>query len=300
MHARGVKIAMRMSKVSRIPTIWIAIVVAAGLGRASSQAVPRTDANSIQAHAQLKDKTRQGRIDVYFAGDSITRRWGTSDAQYRDLLANWRQNFFGWNAADFGWGGDTVQNVLWRLEDGEFDGVRPNVVVLMAGTNNIADTPRTAIDSRIVDEIASGIRAILELVQHRAPEATIVVMGITPRLDRQGGPSLAPTIAAANARIGALADGRRVRFLDLNGALAAPDGAPHAGMTVDGLHLTVAGYQVWADALKPILTEILGPPATTDHAPPPSGNPADKQPRVRLKADTVVLGNGRSRRLLRG
>ena len=250
--------------------------MAAGTAWASSQAVPRIDANSMQAHAQLKDKARQGRIDVYFTGDSITRRWGTSDAQYRDLLANWRRNFFGWNAADFGWGGDTVQNVLWRLEDGEFDGVRPKVVVLMAGTNNIADTPRTAIDSRIVDEIASGIQAIVELVQHRAPDATIVVMGITPRFDRQGGPGLAPTIAATNARIGALADGRRVRFLDLNGALAAPDGAPRAGMTVDGLHLTVAGYQVWADALKPILTEILGPPATTDHAPPPSGNPGNK------------------------
>ncbi len=80
---------------------------------------PRTDQNSMIAHAQLLEKARQGVIDIYFVGDSITRRWGTSDEQYKELLANWRQNFFGWNAANFGWGADKVQNILWRLHNGE-------------------------------------------------------------------------------------------------------------------------------------------------------------------------------------
>jgi hypothetical protein len=66
--------------------------------------VARTDENSRIAHAQLLDKARRGGIDVYFAGDSITRRWGTSDVAYRDFLDNWTRNFFGWNAANFGWG----------------------------------------------------------------------------------------------------------------------------------------------------------------------------------------------------
>src|SRR5690554_4750209 len=70
----------------------------------------RTDANSQLAHEQLLEKARRGGIDVYFIGDSITRRWGCSDPQYADLLANWQANFFGWNAANFGWGGDTTQN----------------------------------------------------------------------------------------------------------------------------------------------------------------------------------------------
>ena len=68
-------------------------------------------------------KAKQGGIDIYFEGDSITRRWGATD--YPDLLANWKQNFFGWNAADFGWGADTIQNILWRLDNGELDGVNP-------------------------------------------------------------------------------------------------------------------------------------------------------------------------------
>src|SRR5258708_21909923 len=103
----------------------------------ADQPVFRTDANSLVAHAQLLAKAKQAGIDVYFEGDSITRRWGAVD--YPDLLANWKQNFFGWNAADFGWGGDRTQNILWRLENGELDGVNPKVVVLLAGINNVGD-----------------------------------------------------------------------------------------------------------------------------------------------------------------
>src|SRR5262245_53453598 len=78
---------------------------------------PRTDQNSMTAHEQLLQKAKQGRIDVYFVGDSIVRRWGALD--YPELLANWKQNFHGWNAANFGWGADRTQNMLWRLEHGE-------------------------------------------------------------------------------------------------------------------------------------------------------------------------------------
>jgi hypothetical protein len=74
-------------------------------------------------------------------GDSITRRWGASDAQYQDFLANWNRSFFGWNAANSGSGSDTVQNILWRLANGELDDVHPKVIVLLAGTNNLGGKP---------------------------------------------------------------------------------------------------------------------------------------------------------------
>jgi hypothetical protein len=97
----------------------------------------RTDKNSQLAHERLLAKRKQGRIDVYFEGDSITRRWGATD--YPQLLENWKKNFFGWNAADFGWGADRVENILWRLENGELDDVNPKVIVLLAGTNNVGN-----------------------------------------------------------------------------------------------------------------------------------------------------------------
>src|SRR3712207_1969174 len=98
----------------------------------ADRAVPRTDANSAAAHAELLEKRTRGRIDIYFEGDCIVRRWGATD--YPDFLANWKQNFHGWNAADFGWGADQLQHILWRLENGELDGVNPKVIVFLGGT----------------------------------------------------------------------------------------------------------------------------------------------------------------------
>ena len=116
-------------------------------------------------------------------GDSITRRWGASDDQYKDFLANWNQNFFGWNAADFGWGGDATQNILWRLNNGELDGVNPKIIVLLAGTNNVGNAiPRNDDDAAVAD-ITKGIKAILDICRQKAPGATIILMGITPRND---------------------------------------------------------------------------------------------------------------------
>jgi lysophospholipase L1-like esterase len=237
---------------------------------------PRTDRNSQIAHAQLVEKARRGGIDVYFEGDSITRRWGTSDAPYRDFLLNWRRNFFGWNAANFGWGGDTVQNVLWRVDNGELDDVHPKVIVLMAGTNNLGSAVRQSVDEAVVEEVTSGLGAILAVMQRKAPEAVVILMGITPRRDSAGGTSVITTIGAINSRLAASADGRRVRFLSINDKLATADGRLIEGVTVDGLHLSLTGYQIWADALKPIFTEILGPPAATDHAPDPTGDPSSR------------------------
>ncbi|HEX4413312.1 MAG TPA: GDSL-type esterase/lipase family protein, partial [Lacipirellulaceae bacterium] len=107
------------------------------------------------------------------------------------------------------------------------------------------------------------------------PEATIVLTAIFPRDDK---PDLMPTINDMNSLIAKFADGDRIRFLNVNSHLAGEDGKLLEGMLQDGLHPTEKGYQVWADSLKPILTDILGPPAKTDHAPPPTGNPADATP----------------------
>ena len=259
--------------------LLVVINVAMLSAQDGSQPLARTDENSRIAHRQLVEKARRGGIDVYFAGDSITRRWGTSDAAYRQFLDNWTHNFFGWNAANFGWGGDTVQNVLWRLSEGELDGVRPKVIVVMAGTNNVGGTPREGVDQGVVEFVANAMRAILEVAQKKAPGATVILMGITPRTDSLDGASVMPTIDAINDRYARMADGAarsrgRVRYLNINRELAKADGAPREGVTVDGLHLSVTGYQVWADALKPILTEILGPPAATDHGPPPTADPS--------------------------
>ena len=242
--------------------------VVLGAQAPADQPAARADANSQLAHTQLLEKARRGGIDIYFEGDSITRRWGATD--YPELLANWKQNFFGWNAADFGWGADRTENILWRLENGELDGVHPKVIVLLAGTNNVgnrAPAPDAAVD------ITQGIAAILRVMRRKAPEATIILTAIFPRNDSM---AALPVIGQINANLERLADGKKIRFLNVNHKLADGSGRLFDGMmnARDQLHPTLQGYQVWADALKPVFTELLGPPAKEDHAPAPTGDPS--------------------------
>ncbi|HWW00277.1 MAG TPA: GDSL-type esterase/lipase family protein [Candidatus Acidoferrum sp.] len=245
-----------------------------GRSGSASRPQPRTDSNSLLAHQQLVRKAKQGGIDVFFVGDSIIRRWGATDPQYQPLLENWKTNFFGWNAANFGWGADRIENILWRLENGELDGVNPKVIVVLAGINNVGTEPGGA---DRVEDITQGLRALLDVCQARASNATVIMTAIFPRNDNM---AVIPSINQINRNIARMADGRKVRYLDINDKLADKDGRLFPGMmNADQLHPTLKAYQVWADALKPMLTDLLGPPAKNDHAPPPTGDPSSNDSR---------------------
>jgi lysophospholipase L1-like esterase len=232
----------------------------------ADRSAARNDENSLIAHGQLLAKSKQGRIDVYFEGDSITRRWGATD--YPELLANWKRNFFGWNAADFGWGADKVESILWRLENGELDGVNPRVIVLLAGTNNVGNHDPPA-------GITRGLEAVVRLMQSKAPGTTIILTAIFPRNDKI---EIMPVIDRINENLAHLADGKKIRYLDINRKLADENGKLFDGMmNPDLLHPTLQGYQVWADALKPVLLELVGPQDVEDHAPPPTGDPSARK-----------------------
>jgi len=232
----------------------------------AAEPTARSEPISIMAHQELVAKARRGGIDLYFLGDSITRRWGATD--YPDLLADFSRTFYGWNAGNFGWGADRIENMLWRVEHGELAGVNPKVIVILAGTNNIGKAPPTAAQ---LDDIAKGYRALVNRCQALAPDATVVLTAVFPRNDN---PAVYPAIRRLNQDIAGLADGARIRFLDVNAGLADAAGILRDGMTVDRLHPTLEGYHVWAAGLRPVLTELLGPPADADTAPPPTGDPA--------------------------
>lgn len=229
---------------------------------------PRADKNSQIAHQQMVAKAKSGRIDLYFLGDSITRRWGTSDKLWAESYANWKKNFWGWNAGNFGWGADSAQNILWRIENGELEGVNPKVIVLLAGTNNIGA-------GQSAESVARAVGAILKTCRQKAPKAKIILTGITPRNDKM---EYIPVIDQTNVFLQKLADGKTIRYLNINRGLADRDGRLFPGMTIDNLHLSPKGYQVWADALKPILTSLLGKPKSTDLAPPPTSDPSQTSP----------------------
>jgi lysophospholipase L1-like esterase len=235
--------------------------------QADHSAIERRDQNSQTAHQELLAKTKQGQIDVYFQGDSITRRWGALD--YPKLLAHFEKSFFGWNAANFAWGGDNTHNILWRMQNGELEGVKPKVVVLQAGTNNLPW--RGPASETQIDDAAEGIETIVAEFLRHAPDATVILTAVFPRTQNL---DLAPAIEQINKRIAKLADHPNVRFLNINERLTDADGRLLPEVTSDGLHLEEPGYQIWAEALRPMLREILGPPAEEDYAPPATGDPS--------------------------
>ncbi|KAF0095916.1 MAG: GDSL family lipase [Puniceicoccaceae bacterium 5H] len=262
------------------PLAWVAACLALPLGLLAAQpeethppaahaAYAPWNENGRIAHQQLLEKARSGQIDLYFLGDSITRRWGATD--YPQFLAHWQETFFGWNAANFGWGSDSTHHMLWRIQHGELDGVNPKVIVILAGTNNIGkgDHPGRGIDA------AEGVEALVTACQEKAPQATIILTAIFPRNDS---PKSNAQIDRANARIEQLADGEKVRWININDQIADENGQLFEGMTLDQLHLSLKGYQVWARNLVPLLTELLGPPADEDHAPAPTGDPSVASP----------------------
>jgi hypothetical protein len=124
----------------------------------------------------------------------------------------------------------------------------PKVFVILAGTTNLTTAPNDC-DS---EEIAQGIKAIVETCQRQSPDAKVVLMSIFPRNDNR---AALPLIRQINDRLLKYADGQRVRFLDINNKLADSEGILHQGMTIDDLHLTVCENEVWAADLRPILLE---------------------------------------------
>ena len=156
-------------------------------------------------------------------------------------------------AANFGIGYDRIQNVLWRVENGEVDGVSPKVVVLLIGTNNSGNEdngqPRNT-----TPEIIAGVSNLVRRIQFHLPATKIILFGIFPR----GGKSdpIREQVKTVNAGISQLADGDKIKFLDLGEKFLAPDGTLPRTMFPDLLHPNASGYQIWADALVPALDEF--------------------------------------------
>jgi lysophospholipase L1-like esterase len=180
-------------------------------------------------------------FDIIFDGDSIMNRWETTG---KDV---WNRRYAG-IAADFGIEGDHVENVLWRVEHGQADGIDPKVIVLMIGTNNSGRNS--------ADEIAEGIKYLVVEYEKRCPHAHIILMGIFPRGEKptDGGRR---KVAAVNSLIKNLDDGQRVTFIDISAQLTGPGDIISSDMMPDFVHPTAKGYQIWADAIQPVINKYI-------------------------------------------
>jgi lysophospholipase L1-like esterase len=211
----------------------------------------------MKRHDALVDLAKKGGIDLYFEGDSITDFW-TSKTRKGNGLSVWDKEFTGWNPGNFGISADRTEHVLWRLDNGELDGVTPKAVVLMIGTNNSGDYTG--------EQIAAGVTAIVKTFRDKEPQAKVLLLAIFPRGDvpKDNPPDKRRKANdAANAIIAKLDDGEHVKYLDIASKFPDPTTPEFKKIFPDLLHPNTEGYQIWADAIKPTLTEWLGAPAAT-------------------------------------
>jgi lysophospholipase L1-like esterase len=198
-------------------------------------------------HEANLEVARQGDAEVLFMGDSITDFWRNAEGPFAGRPVFDR--YFGhWKVANFGIAGDTTQGVLYRLQNGEGQGFNPRAVMLMIGTNNTARNTAA--------EIAEGIGAVVLELQRDFPQAKILLLGIFPR-GQQNDP-VRDTIAEINRTIAKLHDGNRVHYLDIGAQFLAADGSISADVMSDLLHPGPKGYEIWAQAVKEPLTELMG------------------------------------------
>jgi lysophospholipase L1-like esterase len=202
------------------------------------------DAHFLQMHDRFLARGRAGPIGILFLGDSITEWWTKAP----DV---WQQHYGALRPANFGVAGNRIQHVLWQVDHGELDGIHPPVVVLLIGTNNHTDT---------VEQIAGGIGMVVARVHAKLPDTKLLLLGIFPR----GRDPSKPTVVAVrdkirrvNAELARLDDGRRTRYLDVGDRFLSADGTISEDVMRDTLHPSAKGYQIWADAMQPLLDEMM-------------------------------------------
>ncbi len=203
-------------------------------------ATPQPENWWMERHVRTVERLRHGPADLIFIGDSITQGW-EADGQ-RIWNAFYRHR----HAANLGFNGDQTDNVLWRLQNGELDGITPKLAIVMIGTNNATrreDPP---------EETAAGIQAILTTIRTRLPGSKILLLAIFPRGLSADDP-LRRVNDEVNDRLRAFADQRQIFFLDRAGRLSE-DVMP------DALHPNERGYRIWADGMEGLVTQLMGEP----------------------------------------
>lgn len=196
-------------------------------------------------HQEKLQQVQQGNIDLIMLGDSITHGWENEGKEV------WGKYYAARNPLNIGFSGDRTENVLWRLQHGEVDGLSPKAAVVMIGTNNTGHRQENP------EYIAKGIEAIVSELRTRLPKTKILLLAIFPREENPDA-SLRVINNNTNSIIEKLADNQQVFFLDINHVFLDKDGKLAREIMPDLLHPNEKGYALWAEAMEPTLKRLMG------------------------------------------
>lgn len=183
----------------------------------------------------------EGNIDVVFVGDSITARWRAGE--------NWQKHWGGMRAINMGIGGDQTQHVLWRLQNGDLEGYKAKVFVVMIGTNNLWDKKAEP------SHAAAGVKAVIDLIQTKQPQAKILLMSILPTGEK---PNPGRDKRMATNELISSFHGGAVEYMDITAKYLQPDATISKEVMHDFLHLAPKGYDIWAESISGRIKEIVG------------------------------------------
>lgn len=211
----------------------------------SRAATPAFHTGTEARHERFNRIAKEGTAQLVFLGDSITQGW---EGAGKDA---WAAHYAQRDAANFGIGGDRTEHVLWRIEHGNFDGLKPRLIVLMIGTNNAGARKDPPADT------AAGIEAILDRLAIKCPDAKVLLLAIFPR-GQNSSDAMRTINDGVNTRLGALADNQRVFFKDIGATFLNADGSISKDIMPDLLHLSPRGYDLWAKAIEADVAKLMG------------------------------------------
>lgn len=200
----------------------------------------------VERHQDKIDERKRmnNQVDLVFIGDSITHSW-------EDLgESEWRQYYQPRNALNLGFSGDRTENVLWRIANGAVDDINPKLVVLMIGTNNAGHRKEDP------TETALGIKKIIGALQTKLPNTKILLLAIFPRGKSSQDP-MRLLVDNINRLIQPMSDNKAIFWLDLNDRFLQHDGTISLSVMSDYLHPNASQYKVWAQAMEPIIVELM-------------------------------------------
>ncbi|HEX7645326.1 MAG TPA: GDSL-type esterase/lipase family protein [Burkholderiaceae bacterium] len=251
------RMSVSMAAVRR--AVGMALLTAAGLNIPSAHAdeshaacattaAPRTVEYpwmSVERWHQMFDsqvaRAEKGDVEVMFVGDSITEMWP------KDLF---EANFGQFKAANFGIGGDHTGNLLWRLQNPAMQSLKPKLVVLLIGVNNLnlcGETP---------EQVFAGIQAVVVKLRSQYPAARILLNAVLPE-DEHPDSEARQKVVALDKMVATLGDDKTVFYHDYGSKFMQPDGTLSAELQPDFLHFSEKGYRIWADAMRPDIEQLL-------------------------------------------
>ena len=210
----------------------------------------------VKRHESFNEVSKKGEAQLLFLGDSITQGW---EKNGKDV---WAKTWEPLKAANFGIGGDRTEHVIWRLQNGNFDGLKPKLVVLMIGTNNTGHQGRPAAEhggavyASSAEQTAEGVKLILDILGKKLPETKVLLLGIFPRGATKDDAMRKQNVATNNL-ISSFADGKRIYYMDIGNTFLQPDGTLPKEIMPDLLHLNAKGYEMWAGAIEGKVKELM-------------------------------------------